>query len=114
MSGGTRIVQLIDLEDLRSNPNGTLTRNHQEVDRGEMCYFASPYDMPMYMRFWRRLTDLVGGSRDNLGSTAELDLFPWGVKVYVRHDRSRVKGVRGKIHIIIEDSDGRETVATYE
>ena len=114
---GTRIVQLIDLTDTRSNPDGTLTRNEQEVPRGEMCYFASPYDMPMYLRFWRRLRDRTVGknaSMDNLGSTMEIDIYPIGVKVYVKMDRPQAKGEPGKYSIIIEDGDGREVVASYE
>ena len=73
---GTRIVQLIDLTDTRSNPDGKLTRNEQVVERGEMCYFASPYDLPAYVRFWRRLTNKTVGknaSMDNHGTTMEVD-----------------------------------------
>jgi hypothetical protein len=117
MSGGTRIVQLVDLKDVRSNPDGTLTRNHKEVDRGEMCYFASPYDMPMYLRFWRRLVDKTvrkNTTMDNLGSTAELDFYTFGVKVYLRYDRPQSKGGASKLSVILEDGDGREVVASYE
>ena len=114
---GTRIVQLIDLTDTRSNPDGKLTRNEQEVDRGEMCYFASPYDMPLYLRFWRRLTDRTKGKNmtmDHDGTTMEVDCYPWGVKLYLRYDRAEERGKRGKLIFILEDGDGREVMATYE
>lgn len=114
---GTRIVQLIDLTDTRTNPDGKLIRNEQEVPLGEMCYFASPYDMPMYLRFWRRLTDRSKGksaTMDNHGVTAEMDCYPWGVKLYVRFDRSEQRNTRGKLTFILEDGDGREVMATYE
>lgn len=114
---GTRICQLIDLQDTRSNPDGTLTRNEQEVPRGEMCYFASPYDMPLYVRFWRRLVDRSKGkiaSMDNLGTTMEIDCFTFGVKFYVKYDRAQKKGDPAKLSLIVEDGDGRETVVSYE
>lgn len=114
---GTRVIQLIDLTDTRSNPDGTLTRNHNVVERGEMCYFASPYDMPAYLRFWRRLRDKTVGknsSMDNEGVTMELDCYTHGVKLYVRFDRAQTRGQRGKLIFILEDGDGREVMATYE
>jgi hypothetical protein len=117
MSGGTRIVQLVDLEDVRSNPDGTLTRNHKQLDRAEQCYFASPYDTPMYLRFWRRLVDKTVGKNstmDNLGSTAEMDYYTFGVKLYVRYDRPQTKGGTSKLTFILEDGDGREVMASYE
>jgi hypothetical protein len=116
---GTRIVQLIDLTDTRSNPDGTLTRNEQEVSRGEMCYFASPYDMPMYLRFWRRLVDRSDKKRkiataDNLGTTMEIDAYTFGVKFYVKYDRAQKPGDPTKLTLICEDGDGREVLVSYE
>lgn len=116
---GTRLVQLIDLTDTRSNPDGKLIRNEQEVPRGEMCYFASPYDMPAYVRFWRRLVDRSDRKRkiasaDNLGTTMEIDAYTFGVKIYVRYDRAQTKGGTTKLMVIVEDHEGLETLATYE
>lgn len=116
---GTRIVQLIDLTDTRSNPDGKLIRNEQEVPRGEMCYFASPYDMPTYVRFWRRLVDRSDRKRkiasaDNLGTTMEVDCFTFGVKVFLRYDRPQAKGEPSKLKLIVEDGDGLTTLAEYE
>ena len=114
---GTRVVQLIDLQDVRSNPDGTLTRNHVQLDRGEMCYFASPYDIPMYLRFWRRLVDKTKGKNvtmDNLGNTMEMDFYTFGVKFYVKLDRPQAKGEPAKLSLIVEDGDGRDTLLTYE
>ena len=114
---GTRTVQLIDLTDTRSNPDGSLTRNHKEVPRGEVCYFASPFDFPGYVRFWRRLVDKTKGKQiavDHIGTTMEIDMYTFGMKVYLRFDRGRRKGDRGKLNIILEDGDGMSTVATYQ
>jgi hypothetical protein len=115
---GTRMVQLIDLQDTRSNRDGKLTRNEKEVPRGEMCYFASPYDMPMYLRFWRRITkrgnDPTAAVFDHLGTTMEVDCYTFGVKFYVRYDRPTVKGQGGKLILIAEDSEGREVLAEYD
>lgn len=114
---GTRIVQLIDLTDTRSNPDGKLIRNEQEVPRGEMCYFASPYDMPMYIRFWRRLVDKTvrkNVSMDHLGSTMEIDAYTFGVKFYLKLDRPQKNGEPAKLSFIVEDGDGREVLASYE
>ena len=117
MSNGHRMVQLLDLNNFKGHIDGTLTRNEREVPRGEMCYFASPYDMPAYVRFWRRLRKKQEGKREVLhheGVTMELDCFTFGVKVFVKHDMARVKGGTSKLTIFIEDGDGMGEVASYE
>jgi hypothetical protein len=88
----TRQVQLIDLENHYSNPDGTLTRNKKKVDRGEQCYFASPMDFPAYVRFTRTVENWKEGTTttgDHLSTTAELDLYPAGVRIFVKYDRKK-------------------------
>jgi hypothetical protein len=53
-------------------------------------------------------------SMDHLGTTAEMDFYTFGVKVYLRYDRPQAKGEPAKLSVILEDGDGREVVASYE
>jgi hypothetical protein len=112
-----RIVQLLDLRRYTSHKDGTLTRSNRTVDRGEMCYFATPMDMPAYVRFWRRITRQDQSENavvlNDHGVTMEVDCFTFGVKVYVRYDRPTVRGSRGKLHVMVEDHEGIETLARY-
>jgi hypothetical protein len=114
----SRLVQLLDLTDgFASGKDGTLTRNLQPVDRGEMCYYATPMEFPAYLRFWRRVSKVARSkTRDeyaHLGTTMELDVFQFGVKVYARWDMPDAEG-NTKLKIIIEDQEGLTTVAEYE
>lgn len=75
---------------------------------------ATPADLPLYLRLFRRTQKLDTGDRKHassttaLGYTMELDLFTFGVKLYVRTDYPK-----GNVKIILEDAEGRETIATY-
>lgn len=119
----TRVIQLLDMRSA-VGPNGilrdeSLTHDHKEIELGEQCYFRSPYDMPLYVRFFRRLTQQTTGRKshtgEHLGSTVELAFYTFGVTVYVRHDRATAKdGSGAKLHVIVEDDEGREVVASYE
>lgn len=113
----TRIVQLLDLRDFTSHPDGTLTRSHKQVERGEMCYFASPFDLPAYVRFWRRITKQEHGRKGVIladeGVTMELDLYTFGVKVYVKYERPKLRGKRGSVSVIVEDADGFTNLVKY-
>lgn len=115
---GHRTVQLLDLHEFSGNEDGTLTRNEREVPRGDVCYFAAPYDFPGYVRFWRRLVDRTKGkaaSVDHLGTTMEIDCYPFGVKVYIKHERPTKRGqAGGRLVLIVEDHEGRESLATYD
>ena len=86
----TKMVQLVDLEHHHSNQDGTLTRNHQEVSRGDQCYFASPMDYPAYLRFMRTIDKERTGSKatvnHHLSTTLEVDLYTAGTKVWVKWD----------------------------
>lgn len=114
----TRTVQLLDLEGFRSHTDGSLTRNHQSVERGEMCYYATPMDLPAYVRFWRRIMRQDQSAKatvlDDLGVTMEFDAYTFGVKVYVRYDRPKQRGKRGTLLVMVEDHEGTETLARYE
>jgi len=79
---------------------------------------TTPPDVPAYVslvRLMQRTKDdntSEGGKRSStamVGSTMVLDYFSYGVKVYVRHGL-----LDGTLKVIIEDSEGRETVAEYE
>lgn len=91
----TRQVQLIDLERHQSQPDGSLTRNHKKIDRGEQCYFASPMDFPSYVRFTRTVESSKEGTSgtatiiDVKSVTAEIDLYTASVKVFVKWDRTK-------------------------
>jgi hypothetical protein len=92
----TRQVQLLDLEHHYSQPDGSLVRNNKKVDRGEMCYFASPMDFPAYVRFTRTVESVKEGTNtsiDHLSTTAEIDLYPVGVKIFVKWDRKKAQYV---------------------
>jgi len=85
----TRQVQLLDLEAHYSSPDGTLLRNKSKIDRGEMCYFASPWDFPAYVRFMRTVVNNKEGTNtsiDHLSTTIEVDCYPAGIKVFVKWD----------------------------
>jgi len=85
-------VQLIDLETHYSQPDGTLIRNKKKVDRGEQCYFASPMDFPAYVRFTRTVDNTKEGTNtsiDVLSVTAEIDLYPAGVRIFIKWDRKK-------------------------
>ena len=111
-----RLVQLLDMsKGYTSEKDGTLMHNSQVVDRGEMCYFPAPFEFPAYLRFWRRIERTLKGKHDSskhLGTTLEVDVFPFGVKVYVRWDMP-LTGTGG-LKVIVEDADGMTTVASYE
>ena len=76
----TRVVQLLDLRNMLGGGgiwnDGALTRNEKETELGEQCYFASPYDMPIYVRFFRRLRRQKPGRKalvvEHLGTTMEM------------------------------------------
>lgn len=118
----TRVVQLLDLRNMLGGGgiwnDGKLTRNEKEIELGEQCYFASPYDCPMYLRFFRRLRQQKPGRKatvvEHLGTTMEAAFFTFGVTVYLKHDRPKTKGGPSKLTIIVDDSEGREVLATYE
>src|SRR5512143_4039412 len=107
-----KMVQLLDLSGYRSTADGRLIRNEQETDRGSMCYFASPFDFPAYVRFFRRVSKKVRGKEHNYdheGTTMEVDMFSFGLKVYLRWDRAE-----RRLKIITEATDGtREVLAEY-
>jgi hypothetical protein len=97
-------VQIIDLKKYHSHEDGSIEYNHQEVDRGEMCYFALPMDMPAYLRAYRLLSEIDSKSGGEIkaleGWLAEFDAFTLGVKVFVRIDRG------GTLKVFAEDSEG--------
>lgn len=74
----------------------------------------TPFDCPMYVRCYRLMSDTKEHdpkrkifSQALKGHTLQVDAFTFGVKVYVRI------GKDGNLKVIVEDSDGRETVAEY-
>lgn len=114
---GDRIVQLLDIsQGYTSEVDGTLLHNLKEVDRGQMGYFPAPFEFPAYLRFWRRVLRRQEGrkrqSSDHLGTTLEVDVYSFGIKVYLRYDLP-LDGV-GRLKVIVEDGDGLNTVAEYE
>lgn len=104
----TRSVQLLDLEQHCSLPDGTLTRNHKKIERGEMCYFASPMDFPAYVRFMRTVANTKEGTNtsiDHLSTTIEIDCYPAGIKVFVKFDRKKQQFV-----VLIQDGEEKAEV----
>lgn len=119
----TRMVQLLDLRNLVGGGglwnDHSLTRDERETAIGEQCYFASPYDMPAYVRFFRRIRRQTPGRKatviEDLGVTMEVACFTFGVTLYVKFDRPTGKdGSGSKLTVIVEDAEGRETLAQYE
>ena len=102
----TKYVQLCDLE-LETQPLGT---SEHDTRWGPRCYAPLPYDFPAYMRVMRLIDDHLsqggGVSGEVRGRTLELDLFTFGIKVWVRVGGDEVK-------VFIEDSEGRTKVAEY-
>ena len=115
-----RLVQLLDIsQGYTSAKDGTLLHNLKTVDRGEMGYFPAPMEFPAYVRFWRRVTRTVnksskGSSGAHLGTTMEVDVFQFGIKLYVRWDMAHTNGGKAVLKIILEDEDGMNTIASYE
>lgn len=100
-------LQPLDLRNYVSNKDGTLTYNRGEVNREDACYFQAPYTAPAYMR-WLRILDKTDDNVTRLlGHTMELDVYGFGVKVYVRI------GQDGTLKVFVEDSEGREVLASY-
>lgn len=97
--------------------DGALTRSEKETELGEQCYFASPYDLPAYVRFFRRITEEKFGRKalsvTDHGVTMEVSFFTFGVTLYVRYDRANLEH-GAKLKIIVEDDEGREVLASYE
>lgn len=73
-----------------------------------------PFDMPIHVKAFRLMSDTKEHnpkhkvfSQGLKGHTLEVDAYTYGVKVYVRI------GTDGNLKVIVEDSDGRETLAEY-
>lgn len=105
----TKMVQMIDLEYHNSMPDGSLVRNRKKIDRGEQCYFASPMDFPAYVRFTRTVESEKEGTSTHVNVksiTAELDLYPAGIKVFVKWDKAKQQFV-----LMTQERDGKAKVA---
>lgn len=105
----------VDLKKYHSNPDGSLEYERRGVDRERECFFRLPVDFPGYLRAMRILdaNPVVTGPNgcakayNQLGSVLELDMYSFGVKVYIRHGRD------GTLKVIAEDSEGRELLAEW-
>jgi hypothetical protein len=102
---GTRQPKEVDLAHLNAEPT-----EYQDGGLG----LHMPFDMPVYVKAFRLMSDTREHdpkakvfSQGLKGHTLEIDAFTYGVKVYVRI------GTDGNLKVIVEDSDGRETLAEY-
>lgn len=111
------LLQPIDLmADWAVGPGRSLTYTRGKKDPEEECFVRVPFEVPAYMRIVRILKEQPEpvkhstqySGRVSVGTTIELDYYTIGVKIYVRC------GKDGTLRIITEDSDGRETVASWE
>jgi hypothetical protein len=103
-----KTVQMLKMGD-ETQPLGS---EEHDTKWGPRMYSRLPYDFPAYIRVIRRLHSITKGkvnhSGDLLGWTWELDLFTFGVKVWVRVDRKP-----RRLRIFVEDEDGRTNVGDY-
>lgn len=113
MNGKPHMVQLIDLIKFKSDPDGDLFYDGQKTNRDSQKYVRLPMDFPGYLRVMRvtkqPVVDGTGKATiwEPVAVTLELDMFTFGVKLYVR------VGKDGTCKIISEDGDGREKLAEY-
>lgn len=112
--GEPHIVQLVDLRKYHSNPDGTLEYDRHAADREKHKFFRLPMDFPGYLRALRILKPnegtLAASAHVQTATTLEVDCFTFGVKVFIR---AGFVGDR-TLKIIVEDSEGRTCVASYE
>lgn len=102
---GQRQPKEVDLAHLNQEPTA--------YEDGSLAVHM-PFDMPVYVRAFRLMSDTREHdpkhkvfSQGLKGHTLQVDAFTFGVKVFVRVDTD------GNLKVIVEDSDGRETVAEY-
>lgn len=103
-------LQVVDLKRYYSNPDGTLEYDRAQADREKHKFFRLPMDFPGYLRALRVLKKRPDGQNEQAATTLEVDCFTFGVKVYIR------AGFTGDrtLKVIVEDSEGRTCVASYE
>jgi hypothetical protein len=119
------MVQLLDLPGITFGNRdeegkwipGKMTGPEHVEERRRWAYFNLPFDCPAFLRVFRRLNIQKPGRKatvvDDLGTTLELSYFTFGVTVYLKHSRAKA-GKPASLSILVEDSEGREVLATYE
>lgn len=112
----THLLQPVDLAGTWAVNGQSLVYTRGNQDPEDEHFVKLGLEVPAYMRLVRILKKEVeptkystqGTGRVSVGATIELDYYTLGVKVYLRW------GKDGTLRIITEDSDGRETVASWK
>lgn len=111
--GQPHMLQLIDLTRFTTNEHGDLFYDRKPIERESQKWVRLPMDFPGYLRVVRvtkqPTTDATGKATiwEPVAITLELDLFTFGVKVYVKVAKT------GVCTVMKEDAEGLKTLAKY-